>query len=249
MSKRMIAAIAALAVSASGAWAQDVKVGIVLPYTGVNAEFAQQMQRGIDLYLKLNADQVKPYKITLIKRDSKNAGRRRRQGRGPGVAHPRQGRCARGLFVFARRDRRSAPLVTAGKKLAVIMNAGTAFITNLSPYFVRTSFSMWHAGYSMGEAAANILHAKTAVVAYTDYPPGKDSLASLQDVLRGQWRQGDRRHPGGRARRRSRLHAVLPARQGREAGRAVRVRAGRRSRRRRWSRLTPRSACAPPASS
>ena len=40
----------------------------------------------------------------------------------------------------------SAPIVTAGKKLAVIMNAGTAHITNLSPYYVRTSFSMWHAG-------------------------------------------------------------------------------------------------------
>jgi hypothetical protein len=35
----------------------------------------------------------------------------------------------------------SAPLITAGKKLAVIVNAGTAFITNLAPEYVRTSFT------------------------------------------------------------------------------------------------------------
>ena len=60
------------------------------------------------------------------------------------------------------------------------MNAGTAHITTMSPYFVRTSFSMWHAGYALGEAAAKNLHAKTAVVGYTDFPPGKDSLNAFK---------------------------------------------------------------------
>jgi branched-chain amino acid transport system substrate-binding protein len=182
MSKRMIAAIAALAVSASGALAKDVKVGIVLPYTGVNAEFSQQMQRGMDLYLKLNAAQVKPYTITLIKRDAKNPG-----GTDAKIAVQElltQDKVdALGGFLYSGNAIASAPLVTAGKKLTVIMNAGTAWITNLSPYFVRTSFGMWHAGYSMGEAAAKILHAKTAVVAYTDYPPGKDSLDAFKKAF------------------------------------------------------------------
>ena len=39
---------------------------------------------------------------------------------------------------------------------------------------------MWHAGYALGEAAAKQLKAKTAVVGYTDYPPGKDSLAAFK---------------------------------------------------------------------
>src|SRR5687767_10040160 len=60
------------------------------------------------------------------------------------------------------------------------MNAGTAHITTMSPYFVRTSFSMSHAGYAMGEAAAKQLGAKTAVIGYTDFPPGKDSLAAFK---------------------------------------------------------------------
>jgi branched-chain amino acid transport system substrate-binding protein len=60
------------------------------------------------------------------------------------------------------------------------MNAGTAHITQMSNYYVRTSFSMWHAGYALGETAAKNLKAKTAVVGYSDFPPGKDMLASFK---------------------------------------------------------------------
>ena len=40
MSKRVVAAIAALSISGGAALAQEVKVGVVLPYTGIGAEFA-----------------------------------------------------------------------------------------------------------------------------------------------------------------------------------------------------------------
>src|SRR5438309_3067084 len=75
MTKWMItAALAALALTTSWAQAQEVKVGVALPYTGIGAEFAQLVDRGMELYLKLNADKVKPYKISLIKRDVKDPG-------------------------------------------------------------------------------------------------------------------------------------------------------------------------------
>jgi branched-chain amino acid transport system substrate-binding protein len=38
---------------------------------------------------------------------------------------------------------------------------------------------MWHSGYGLGEIAAKQL-GKTAVVGYTDFPPGKDMLASFK---------------------------------------------------------------------
>jgi branched-chain amino acid transport system substrate-binding protein len=182
MSKRLIAAFAALAVTAGGAVAQEVKVGVVLPYTGIGAELAQQIERGMDLYLKLNPDQVKPYTIKFIKRDSKAPN-----GAEAKVAVQElltQDKVdAIGGFVYSPDAIGSAPIVAAGDKLTVIMNAGTAFITNLAPEFVRTSFTMWHSGYAMGEAAVKTLHAKTAVVAYTDYPPGKDSLAAFKTAF------------------------------------------------------------------
>ena len=169
----------ALALTASTALAQEVKVGVALPFTGIGAEFAQLVDRGMEQYLKLNADKVRPYKITLIKRDVKD----------PGGANART--VVQELltqdnvdvlagWVYSPNAISSAPVVSAGKKLAVIMNAGTAHITQMSPYYVRTSFSMWHSGYPLGEAAAKQLKAKTAVVGYTDFPPGKDSLNAFK---------------------------------------------------------------------
>jgi branched-chain amino acid transport system substrate-binding protein len=184
MSKRTLAAasafaISALAISATGALAQEVKVGIVLPYTGVGAELAQQIDRGLELYLKLNADQVKPYTITLVKRDSKAP-----DGAAAKIAVQElltQDKVdVLAGWVYSPDAIASAPVVNAGKKLAVIMNAATSFITNLSGDYVRTSFTMWHSSYALGEQAAKALHAKTAVVAYTDYPPGKDSLEAFK---------------------------------------------------------------------
>jgi branched-chain amino acid transport system substrate-binding protein len=55
----------------------------------------------------------------------------------------------------------------------------------MTQYYVRTSFSMWHSGYPMGEAAAKQLKAKTAVVGYTDFPPGKDELAAFKRAFEG----------------------------------------------------------------
>ena len=177
--KRIIVTCAAVLMATTWASAQEVKVGVILPYTGIGAEFAQLVDHGMDLYLKLNADQVKPYKIVLIKRDVKDPSGANAKVAVQELLTQDNVDILAG-WIYSPNAIASAPIVTAGKKLAVIMNAGTAHITTLSPYFVRTSFSMWHAGYSLGEAAAKILHAKTAVVGYTDFPPGKDSLAAFK---------------------------------------------------------------------
>jgi branched-chain amino acid transport system substrate-binding protein len=182
MSRPLIAALAACAVTAvaaNGASAQEVKLGLILPYTGVGAELAQQIDRGIEQYMKLHASDVNPYKITIIKRDSKAPdGATAKVDTQELLTQDKVG--VLGGWVYSPDAIASAPVVTAGKKLAVIMNAGTSFITNLSPYYVRTSFTLWQSSYVMGEYAAKTMHAKTAAVAYTDYPPGKDALDAFK---------------------------------------------------------------------
>lgn len=182
MLKRLVAGAALLAAATCTANAQEIKVGVALPYTGIGAEFGQLIDRGMELYLKINADKVKPYKITLIKRDVKNPGGADAKIAVQELLTQDKVDVLAG-WVYSPNAIASAPIVSAGKKLAVIMNAGTAHITNMSPYFVRTSFSMWHAGHSMGIAAAKFLKAKTAVVGYTDFPPGKDSLAAFKTAF------------------------------------------------------------------
>ena len=173
-----VIAAAALAV-AGGASAQTVKVGVVLPFTGVGAEFGQQVDRGMQMYMKLNAGAFAPYKVELVRRDSKNpSGAEAKTAVQELIAQEKVDLLAG--FIYSPDAIASAPLATAAKKPMVIMNAGTAWITNLSPMISRVSFSMWHAGHAMGEAAAKSLKAKTAVVGYTDYPPGKDSLDAFK---------------------------------------------------------------------
>ena len=58
-----------LAACAAGAGAQTVKLGVVLPYTGGGAEFAQQVDRGMQMFMKLNPGAFGPYKIEIVKRD------------------------------------------------------------------------------------------------------------------------------------------------------------------------------------
>src|SRR5262245_38844978 len=179
MMKRVLAASAALAMSAAVANAQEGTIGLVAPFTGIGAELGQQIDRGVQQYLKLRASEFAPYKITIIKRDDKNPS-----GADSKIAVQelltQENVDALAGWIYSPNAIASAPVVTAGKKIGVIMNAGTAHITTMSPYFVRTSFSMWHSGYSLGEAAAKQLKAKTAVVGYSDFPPGKDSLNAFK---------------------------------------------------------------------
>ena len=72
MIKRVLMASAALALSAALAQAQEVKIGLVAPFTGIGAELGQQIDRGVQQYLKLRASEFAPYKIKIIKRDDKN---------------------------------------------------------------------------------------------------------------------------------------------------------------------------------
>lgn len=172
-------AAASLGALATLAGAQTIKVGVVLPYSGVGAEFAQQVDRGMQVFMQLNPNAFGGYKIELVKRDSKNPSGAEAKTAVQELITQEKVDLLTG-FIYSPDAIASAPLVTEAKKPMVIMNAGTAWITNLSPMISRVSFSMWHSGYAMGEAAAKQLKAKTAVVGYTDFPPGKDSLDAFK---------------------------------------------------------------------
>ena len=176
-------ALAALAFAgtliSAAAIAQTVKVGVVLPYTGVGAELGQQVDRGMQMFMKLNPKAFEPYKVELVKRDSKTPSGAEAKVAVQELVAQEKVDILTG-FIYSPDAIASAALFTEAKRPAVIMNAGTAWITNLSPMISRVSFSMWHAGYALGQAAVKIVKAKTAVIGYTDFPPGKDSLDAFK---------------------------------------------------------------------
>ena len=120
-------AAALLAAFAAGAGAQTVKVGVVLPYTGGGAEFAQQVDRGIQVFMKLNPKAFGPYKVELIKRDSKNPSGAEAKTAVQELIAQEKVDILTG-FIYSPDAIASAPLATEAKKPMVIMNAGTAWI-------------------------------------------------------------------------------------------------------------------------
>jgi len=173
---------ATLALAATSAQAQTVRIGVVLTYSGVGAELAQQIDRGIQLYLKLNPDAFGPCKPQIIRRDDKNPGGADARTAAQELITQDKVDVITGV-IYSSNAIAMEPVITAAKKPFLIMNAGTAWITNLSPVITRVSFSMWHSGYAMGESVVKHLKAKTAVIGYTDYPPGKDSMIAFKTAF------------------------------------------------------------------
>ena len=155
--------------------AATVKVGIILPFSGPNAQLGEQLDRGMKLYMKLNPKLPGGHKIKLIKRDS--------TGPKPDVAK----RLAQELItrdkvdiisgiVYSNNAFAIMGLCKKAKIPVLVMNAGTASVTTRCKYAARVSFTMWQAAYPLGTHAFNKMGIKTAAVAYANYAPGKDSI-------------------------------------------------------------------------
>ena len=71
--------LAALALTVgSAAQAETIKIGVVLPFSGANADLGHQIDKAFDLYVKLHAKDIAPHKVEIIKRDDRRAGKNRR---------------------------------------------------------------------------------------------------------------------------------------------------------------------------
>jgi branched-chain amino acid transport system substrate-binding protein len=164
---------------ATGAHAQ-VKVGIILPYTGQFADGATQMDNAIKLYVKQHGDTVAGKKLEFIRKDT--------GGIAPDVAK----RLAQELVVRDKVDILTGFLLTpnamAGgdvsaeaKKFMVVMNAATSIITTKSPYMARTSLTTPQLNESLGKWAATKGGLKNAYTMVSDYGPGIDAEKAFQD--------------------------------------------------------------------
>jgi branched-chain amino acid transport system substrate-binding protein len=65
----LVATAVAALVMTTPAHAETVKIGVVLPYSGVNADLGNQIDKAFNLYVKLHAKDLGSNKIELIKRD------------------------------------------------------------------------------------------------------------------------------------------------------------------------------------
>ena len=164
---------------AAPARAENIKIGVMLPYSGVNADLGDVQDKAIDLFMKLHGKDLAPNTVELIKRDEGPPSGANAKTVATELITRDKVKLILGV-VFSPSAIAMAPVMTQAKIPLVIANAGTAWITTLSPYIVRFSFSMWHDAYPMGTYAAKDLKCSTAAMGYTDFPPGKDSTEAFK---------------------------------------------------------------------
>lgn len=170
----LAAAFAAGCQAAPETTRKTVKVGIILTYSGAEASIGEAIDRGAELYLKVNKEKLLPdIDIELIKRDE--------TGPSPDVAR----RLAQELLVreqvqiltggqWTPNVAAIAPLVTKAAVPYVVMSSGTASTTRLSPNLVRVGFTQWQHSYHLGKwAAANGITRVSTLV--SDYASGVDA--------------------------------------------------------------------------
>jgi branched-chain amino acid transport system substrate-binding protein len=173
----ILACAAAWAVGPAAARADAIKIGIINSYSGFVAQAADEMQKGIDLYVKLHEKDL-PAGVTveLIKRDD--------------TSNPEVGkRLAQELItrdhvqllagvVLSPVAAAVASLTAEAKIPLVLTNAAGEQLTRLSPYIVRTSFTLWQECYPIGKWAAE-QGWKTGYSEVSDFIPGHDSEAAF----------------------------------------------------------------------
>ena len=153
--------------------AQTVKIGLISTYSGPNAQYGENIERGLRLYMKHNADKLPAgVKVELVVRDdggpNPDAAKRLAQEL---IARDKVNVLAG--FVWTPNAMAVAPLITEAKVPTVILNAASSQITTRSPYFVRFSFTEWQMAYPLGQWASK--RYKRAYQMVSDYAPGFDA--------------------------------------------------------------------------
>ena len=183
---RLAAALAAVAILATGASAQaqnKIKVGFMLPYTGTYTALGNAIENGFKLYVqeqggKLGGREIEYYKVDdesepskavdninkLIKRDNVDVV--------VGTVHS-------GVVMAM------AKVAKDTNTLLVIPNAGARAVTGpmCAPSIFRASFSNWQPGYAMGKVAGD-KGAKKVVTITWKYAAGDESVEGFKDGLK-----------------------------------------------------------------
>jgi branched-chain amino acid transport system substrate-binding protein len=174
-----LGAMLAAGLLAGSATAENVKIGVILTYSGPNASLGDQIDKGLSLYVKEHQKEL-PAGITveLIRRDD--------TGPNPDVAK----RLAQELItrehvqfltgvVWSPNAGAIAPLTAEAKVPFVISNAAGAGITRGSPYIARVSFTLWQESLPLGTWAAQKGGLRKVYVAVSDFAPGHDAEAAF----------------------------------------------------------------------
>jgi len=164
----------------TGASAEDVKVGVVLPLTGGLSAVGKQVQAGIKMYMDKNGATVGGKKIDLIVKDDGSVADNSKRLAQELIVNDKVAIIGSALTPSAMAI---GPLSTQAKTANVVMVSGTSGVINPNnPYMVRTSFTL---GQQSGIIAewAHKNGSKKVVIVQSDLAPGAEATAVFTDAF------------------------------------------------------------------
>jgi branched-chain amino acid transport system substrate-binding protein len=152
--------------------AQDaIKIGLVMPLTGVLGPVGKQAVAGARLYLAQHGNMVAGRKIELIVRDDASVPDNSKRITQELIVSEKVAILGGGLTpnVLA-----IAPLVNESKTATVVMVSGTSVVTERSPYFVRTSWTHVQQASVLANWAAKNGSSRVTIIS-SDWAPGHEA--------------------------------------------------------------------------
>jgi len=173
-------ALAAGTLVSTGASAEDVKVGVVLPLTGGLAPVGKQVQAGIKAYMDKNGATVAGKKIDLIVKDDGSVADNSKRLAQELIVNDKVAIIGSALTPSAMAI---GPLSTQAKTANVVMVSGTSGVINPNnPYMVRTSFTLGQQSGIIAEWAAKN-GSKKVVIVQSDWAPGAEAAAVFTEAF------------------------------------------------------------------
>jgi len=171
--KRVAAvAIVLTGLGANSAFAQDtIKIGIVVPMTGTSGAVGREISDATKLYVAQHGDTVAGKKIELLIRDDQSVPDNAKRLAQELIVNDKVSFLGAGLTPSAMS---MAPIATEAKVPTIVMVSGTSVVTERSPYYVRTSFTL---GQQSGIIADWAIKngSRKAVSILSDWAPGAEA--------------------------------------------------------------------------
>jgi branched-chain amino acid transport system substrate-binding protein len=168
------AAATVLLAGHSPASAETIKIGVISTYSGPMATLGEEIDHGLSLYVKTHEKDLPPgVKVELVKRDDTgpipDVGKRLAQE----LVTRDKVRFLIGV-VWTPNGYAICPIANEAKVPFISTNAAGVDMPRKTPYFARTSFTLWQEGLPMGRWAAQHGY-KRAYVAVSDFAPGHEA--------------------------------------------------------------------------
>jgi branched-chain amino acid transport system substrate-binding protein len=151
--------------------AETIKIGVVIPMTGVQGAVGREIADATKLYMAQHSDTVAGKKIELIIRDDGTIPDNAKRLAQELVVNDKVNFLGAGLTPSAMA---MAPIATEAKVPTVIMVSGTSVVTERSPYYVRTSFTLGQQSGIIADWAVKN-GSKKAVAVLSDWAPGAEA--------------------------------------------------------------------------